>query len=296
MAGFRAAVAWMDRRRSFVALALAGWAVVIAAAAGAQPSDRGWLGIPDLSTIVIGALVIYGALALIIVIVASVSIKRGEAELPERRSPWPMIVMLILFFLILSRLTSTEEPAAVDGPAEVEAQTPGFQLRGPDVGPSELLVVLGIAVVAIGAMAWSRWRRAQLEPLSSVEAPTELDLGPILDGVADRLHLGSDPRSAVLEAYASLEDALADRGYPRTRTETPAEHVTRVLSRLPVDSGPITDLALLYERARYSQHRITADDQRRAATALDRVRHGLSTGNSTPPSTPTTSPSGPGPS
>ena len=96
-------------------------------------------------------------------------------------------------------------------------------------------------------------------------------IGRMVEG----LDVGTDPRLAVMVAYAGLESALADLGQARDPAETPTEYMGRVLSQLRIDPSPLIKLAGLYEVARFSDHAVSVDDQLEAAASLHRVRQAL---------------------
>jgi hypothetical protein len=98
----------------------------------------------------------------------------------------------------------------------------------------------------------------------------------VLDESIDDLWAESDPRRAVIAAYARMERGLAVRGYGRRPAEAPLEYVTRVLSELGAGREPVRRLTGLFERAKFSRHALGPDAKAEAIDCLVAIRSGLS--------------------
>jgi Domain of unknown function (DUF4129) len=85
----------------------------------------------------------------------------------------------------------------------------------------------------------------------------------------------SDPRRAVIAAYAALLDGMAAAGASREPHEAPEEYLGRALRLLdtPVDSA--RELTSMFVVARFSSHPITEADRGRAVDALRAAEHHL---------------------
>ena len=289
MAGtaWRTVTTWLARRPTVVPLLLVG-AVLIGLAAGPRADDTTWIGLPDTDVI---QWIVSGLLLVAIVLGAVVmALAKGQPvkEAPEQRSLLQMLsgmVLLVLFLLFL--VAAGRRTGLLPG---AEAPTPPPEIAGPQASPSDggggiqsgdgatLLVVLLISL----AVLW--WLRRSADPDADLDdEAAESDDGSSLEPAIARAerHLldDNDPRTAVLLAYRQLERALEGLDLPRRDSETPTEHLARALAELSIDTPdrarPLLDLAGLYARARYAEHRITVDDQRRAATALAGARRGL---------------------
>jgi hypothetical protein len=100
------------------------------------------------------------------------------------------------------------------------------------------------------------------------------------DGTLDRavaagvsaLASESDPRQAVIKAYAGMERALAEDGLPRRPSETPLEYLRRALERLSASTAATTRLTSLFEQAKFSSHMIDEPMRRDALAALGDLR------------------------
>jgi Domain of unknown function (DUF4129) len=86
----------------------------------------------------------------------------------------------------------------------------------------------------------------------------------------------ADPRTAIIEAYARMEQALAQRHLGRRTPEAPREYLGRILREQGMPETSLTILTAMFEEARFSRHPIAASQPRRAARELDTVRISLS--------------------
>ncbi len=89
------------------------------------------------------------------------------------------------------------------------------------------------------------------------------------------LAIPSDPRAAVLVAYARMEAALGAAGLRRRSSEAPREYLSRIAERLGVASEPPARLTRLFERARFSTHPVDESMRREAVSALERIADDL---------------------
>jgi Domain of unknown function (DUF4129) len=135
-----------------------------------------------------------------------------------------------------------------------------------------LLVVLGAGGVAFGAFLVAEGRRRRRLPRdwNAVEA-----LSDVLDETLDDLRAETDPRRAVIAAYARMERALAAHGFPRRRFEAPHEYLGRVLGELSGGRLAAARLTALFERARFSPHEIDASMKAEAIDAIESLQADL---------------------
>lgn len=279
MAVVRKVIAWLDGRRRVSIALLLGWTVVIGVGAGAAPSTARWVGLPSLEW---ATYVFVGVVALLwpAMLVAALVFRRRGIPVPVRRKPvWPLLALLLILVVALS-LRQPGEEEAEPGPEQPVADDEESGSAGSPVNvlaDRETGAIVLIFALSVGALVWSRRRIAGSQPAvdDAPGRPLESDLAPAVGLAAEQLLLGSDPRSAVLAAYAELERALSHRDLERQAAETPFEHLERVLTDLLIDPDPLLRLASLYEVARFSDHAITASDQRQAADSLGRARDEL---------------------
>jgi hypothetical protein len=82
----------------------------------------------------------------------------------------------------------------------------------------------------------------------------------------------TDPRAAVIEAYARMEAVLGERHLSRRRPEAPREYLHRVLREQGMPEESLVALTSLFEEARFSRHPIPESAPRRAASELEAAR------------------------
>ena len=90
-----------------------------------------------------------------------------------------------------------------------------------------------------------------------------------VDAALEPLHEPADPRAAVVEAYARMEQVLAERELGRLTPEAPREYLGRVLREQGMPERSLTTLTGLFEEARFSLHPIPESAPRRALSELE---------------------------
>jgi Domain of unknown function (DUF4129) len=85
----------------------------------------------------------------------------------------------------------------------------------------------------------------------------------------------TDPRGAVIAAYARMETVLAERELGRRRPEAPREYLARVLGEGGMPERSLTTLTDMFEEARFSRHPIPDSAPRRALGELEHARAAL---------------------
>jgi uncharacterized membrane protein YidH (DUF202 family) len=135
-----------------------------------------------------------------------------------------------------------------------------------------ILVVLGLVATAVAAHVISE--RRSRHRVSEREALRE-EIAGALDETLDDLRTESDPRRAVIAAYARLERIVAATGLPRRQAETQEEYLVRFLASLNVSETAARRLTDLFERAKFSQHAVDVDMKEEAIGALEQLRDEL---------------------
>lgn len=210
--------------------------------------------------------------------------KEIAREMASGRYRRPSLVAWILLAVALTLLIrlrlNTLKPGASQPelPGNVPTGTPpGGALETPSTYEPRLLwvsvvVAVGLAAAAVAAYAMSARRR---RPPPEEHGGLAEELAAVLDDTLDDLRRESDPRRAVVAAYARLERALAANGLPRGRSETEEELLERMLRVLEVSAPSARRLTRLFERARFSPHVIDAEMKEEAIGALEQVRDEL---------------------
>jgi Domain of unknown function (DUF4129) len=93
-----------------------------------------------------------------------------------------------------------------------------------------------------------------------------------VDAAVQPLRRPADPRAAVIEAYARMEQVLAERELGRRTPEAPREYLGRVLREQGMPERSLTTLTALFEEARFSLHPIPQSAPRRALSELEKAR------------------------
>lgn len=270
---------WLDRRPAVLPLLLLG-SLLIALAAGPAPTEGSWTGLPDADVFrwVLGAIAGILALTGLLVLLAARGVaKPGETK---RRSWVATLLASLLLMAVFSLIDFEGELVEPEEVAEAPVPNPGPpepQIEpGPGFETGDATALILILVVAVLLLIWTR--RSIVAPEEAAPEPPS-PLGQSLSRAEGHLLDGSDPREAVLLAYRDLERTLASLELPRRDSETPNEHLDRALAALSItdrdQAGPLRDLASLYARARYSDHRITEAEQHRAGSSLGRARRRL---------------------
>jgi hypothetical protein len=212
---------------------------------------------------------------------------REEYGMPEiKRPPWWHLLIqyagLALVFgigvLLASRLRQRflggQAVQAGAGAGRPNPVTSGLGVPNTPPGFDWLafgLVVLLLAVVAL--VSWQRLRRRRVRLRE--ERHVQQALAEVVADALDDLRTDSDPRRAVIQAYARMERVLAVHQFPRRGHETPEEYLGRVLAELDIREAAIRRLTELYQFAKFSQHPVDEGMRADALEALADVRQDL---------------------
>jgi hypothetical protein len=128
------------------------------------------------------------------------------------------------------------------------------------------LVVLGV----IGVRSLARSRRGLVEGFVLEQQFEEL----VEDTLAD-LYAETDPRRAIIAAYARVERLFGTYGLPRDPAEAPLEYLDRVLPALRASGSALRRLTALFEWAKFSAHDVDRSMRDEAIEALVTVRDEL---------------------
>ena len=268
---------------ALVVLALVG--VVAVAATGSSSESSGSSTPPSdvlldiLFSLVIVLLVAWVAVSL----VALVRWREAEWTAPRRRNDLRAIATLVAFGFALAlyirergwHLAFDPQQTPLDR-GEGGAAPPGLD-AGPGAGYQfefawlPVAIVLALAAAGVAAFVLAARRSAT----TNARAELAVELADMLDVTIDDLRAEADPRRAVIAAYARLERVLAAHGEPRRESDTPEEHLARVLGRLDVDRRATRRLVDLFVRAEFSPHVVDAAMKDEAIDALVRVRDEL---------------------
>ena len=141
--------------------------------------------------------------------------------------------------------------------------------RGADhtTAVAALTAGIGAGVVGFAGLAIVRARRrrdGEVEPRATVAAGAR--------DAAAAAAIPTDPRAAVLAAYARMETALASVGLARRPSDAPRQYLARLEAGLGGGRAPAARLTELFERARFSPHPVGEDLREEAIGALETLR------------------------
>jgi uncharacterized protein DUF4129 len=210
---------------------------------------------------------------------------QAEAE-PESRlarfllraGPYVLVAVIAVGILFAARGIDRIVPRdAADrtGPAQADEDRTVPAVPGPASGATWVLLgVLG----AFGALAAVVVLGPRLgRTLLDARAGRHGTVAALVDESIDDLRSESDPRRAVIAAYARMERGLGRAGLARKPFEAPLEYLRRVLLDLQAGAQPVGRLTELFERAKFSRHDVGEDAKDEAIECLLAIRGDLRT-------------------
>jgi len=204
---------------------------------------------------------------------------RPDPDVPRVRLPWwgKLVVGLlittavVLSLLLLSLLPGSHRQDRKHGrpPGQGLAKPPPTRVDN-GLSPVHWWGLGGLALVVLGGVATVWYLRERRPPVPEAEPEDEL-LAAVDESLED-LETETDPRRAVIRAYARMERALEAQGLGRRPSETPLEFLGRALTALKVGRPSVERLSALYERAKFSSHEIDWSMRTDALRALTTLR------------------------
>lgn len=210
-------------------------------------------------------------------------VQRRESRAAPRRRSQGRLLASLLAFVALAALAALILGARHSGGIRPKLQLPkapngqGRQRPGTQARSQEpefewpVLAAVG-ALAAAGVAVWLVRRRRRAP---AAERSLRAELTVALDDAIDDVEAESDPRRAVIKAYARMERILAAHGLPRRPAEAPYEYLERSLTAVDASGASAARLTELYERARFSPHEIAQAMRSDAIGALTAVRDEL---------------------
>lgn len=275
------------------ALAFAALALALLGIAGLASSASAWHSTPVAAaapTTALRGLAVAGGVVLVVALLLIwVEIPRAPAgdELDElggslwTASKTTAVVLLALAVFCIAALPLLARPS-VPSEDRMDAQPPASagppRSEGPKAAPSLNLgwLLLPIAVTfAILTPAAVLIRRRLHSQRQEADAEEPGALGRAVRASIAALESERDPRTAILRAYARMEQSFRRVEVVRARDETASEFLGRTMRQLPVSAGAATELTERFEEARFSTHRLTEADREQALASLHRVEREL---------------------
>jgi hypothetical protein len=179
-----------------------------------------------------------------------------------------VLLVVLLFYLILSRLIGRPEPlpppqSADATPAPIP--TPAGEPLPPFVAqPAPWLVALvslALAALLVGGM-WYFWRRSR---------PVASPMARLAQAAIEHIQAGGDVQGVVMRCYLEMSEILSQqRGIERERAMT-AREFAQHLAASGVRDKHIQQLTRLFEGARYGAQPPSAEDERAAVECLTAI-------------------------
>jgi hypothetical protein len=286
--------------------ALAGFLVIAAFAIGSRPDTDGTREAGSPGAVNLVRHLILGASLVLIFFSAAYTIyalwpRKQIEEKPYVRKeisklPWWLQTLIsvlpflltaaALYWLMNHRSEQMKNLFAGFGAAQTDQATQTERAQGHERPVSDywLAIASAIALIAliVAFVAMKvRPRPPEISDVTPFDWDDEADdlllseLRAEVDIQTDAIANATDPREAVIAAYAAMETILGRHSLPRRTTETPAEYAVRVARTDRVPGAAMDGLTRLFEVARYSEHQIGTDMQQNAVAALITVRDAL---------------------
>jgi Domain of unknown function (DUF4129) len=115
----------------------------------------------------------------------------------------------------------------------------------------------------------------EVEPVTPAGQDEAVVAQRAVEAALEPLRDPTDPRSAVIAAYARMETVLGERELGRRTPEAPREYLARVLGQGGMPEHSLTTLTDLFEEARFSLHPIPESAPKRAFSELEQARAAL---------------------
>jgi len=272
-----------------VAFGLMGLLLVVALAArGGHPTGNGHVATRAVPASLQDSLVTLLAIAYVVAIVGVIILffRRQSMQVPPE-SRWLRNFVMVMALALVATLVGywaikhahfrhgKGQPRGVVGAPQqprggsriASAQVRSARFQWPlAAGIGGLIMLGGVAILVM--------RRRESIPADG-DGTVEAALIGAVDVTIDDLRRESDPRRAIVAAYASMERVLDLHGLPRRPADAPLEYLTRILRELEVRDSAVRTLTQLFEYAKFSPHEIDATMKDEAIVALVAVRADL---------------------
>lgn len=281
------------------ALAFAALALALLGIAGLASSASAWHSTPVAAaapTTALRGLAVAGGVVLVVALLLIwVEIPRAPPPKRHRRRPagdeldelggslWTAskttaVVLLALAVFCIAALPLLARPSVhsedrMGAPPSASAGPPRSEGPKADLGWLLLPIVATFAILTPAAVLIRRRLHSQRQEAADAEEPGAL--GRAVRASIAALESERDPRTAILRAYARMEQSFRRVEVVRARDETASEFLGRTMRQLPVSAGAATELTERFEEARFSTHRLTEADREQALASLHRVEREL---------------------
>jgi hypothetical protein len=204
----------------------------------------------------------------------------------QRRGSFRALAFLAIFALVAAGLSHfhglrnlrNHIPLAKINPGSRAKVPPDTQKRKSQEGAPEfkwlpvfIATAGGLAVLGvIGVRSVRRSRRGLVESFL-----LEQEFEALVEDTLADLYAETDPRKAIIAAYARVERLFGTYGLPRDPSEAPVEYLERALPELRASGAALRRLTALFAWAKFSAHDVDRSMRDEAIGALVEVRNEL---------------------
>ena len=213
--------------------------------------------------------------------------ERGAiAQRRQHHGSYRLLVILAIFALVaaglsrfhgLRHLTKRSHLTNVNVGKRTKALREAQKQRGNERSPEfkwlPVFIATGAGLAVLGVIGVRSVRRSRLGLVESFLLEQEFE-ELVEDTLAD-LYAETDPRKAIIAAYARVERLFATYGVPREPSEAPVEYLERALPELRASGAALKRLTALFAWAKFSAHDVDPSMRDEAIGALVEVRNEL---------------------
>ena len=251
---------------------------------GSGPAKASPYAVDTILTIVIALYIVGAAGVIILMFWSGLELRRFQRQRTRRERTARTVFIIVGAALLLAAAAARFHFRAhprppVETPPAAQVEKHGHQNGSGRTASHHaqfrlvpFIAVLGAGGIAFAAFMLAERRRRRRLPRDWQVAEV---LSDVLDETLDDLRAETDPRRAVIAAYARMERSLAVHGVPRRRFEAPHEYLGRVLGELTAGRLAAARLTTLFERARFSPHEIDAAMKSEAIDAIESLQADL---------------------
>jgi hypothetical protein len=212
-------------------------------------------------------------------------VSRRQVDLRAKKTPWWSRLLAFAFVVLLLRIAVSSDLLrnklgqltqrfARPTPTSTSAATPGSVVPHVTSRPLGIALTVVLGLVLVMVVAGIVFLLARVKGEIAPPLPEDPLVG-LLEAGIDDLRRIADPRRAVIACYARMERLMTSSGIPRRLSDTPTEFLQRVLQRRSVSAASASRLTTLFERAKFSPHRVDERMREDALSALEQVRSEL---------------------
>ncbi len=222
-----------------------------------------------------------------IIVVARFLVRGGSLRAPSAH-PGSLVTWVVILVILTSLLAVTQLTNLQLNPGSQQQQTPPdqqnqnatAQQQAPwsSYAPTTVVVVILAAVIAIALALTVRSSRSggSRRKAPPPKQATTAESSAVIEAAIEDMRTTDDARGAIIRIYAQM-CRLMRRGPEEGRTLTPRELKVLAVREYGWPDEPMARLTLIFEEARYSDHRIKDSSKEIALDCLDQIKDSLPT-------------------